>query len=70
MILCDYLDLRSSFFVLLIGIHAPVKEKLGTVGMAQRDGVEQRRTSVSVDDVDIGSAQRHQRLQAITVTST
>ena len=33
--------------------------------MAQRDGVEKRRAAVAVDDVHLGTTERHQRLYAV-----
>ena len=46
---------RSSFFVLEIRIRAPIEKQLGTIGVAQRDGVEERSTAVSIDHVDVGA---------------
>ena len=61
---------RSAFFVAVIGLGATIEQQLGTVGVAESHCVEQCSASVGIDEVDLGAAQRHQRLQTVAVPST
>ncbi len=61
---------RATLFVLVIGIGSTVEQKLGAIGVTERDGVEEGGASVCVQQIHFGSAQGHQSLQAVAVPTT
>ena len=58
-----------SFPVLLHAVCAGAREELCGVGVAEGGGVEERRAAVVVDSVDVGAAQRDERLEAVVVAA-
>lgn len=53
----------------MIGIGSAVEQKLGAIGVTERDGVEKGGAAVGVEQIHFGTAERHQRLQTIAVPS-
>jgi hypothetical protein len=55
-------NLRASLPVLSVGLCPEAEQQLCRVSVSQRHGVEERCASVAVYDVNICSAEGHQRL--------
>jgi hypothetical protein len=65
-----WMYVRASLFVLVIGIGSTVEQKLGAIGVTERDGVKEGGASVGVQQIHFGSAQGHQSFQAVAVPTT